>query len=409
MDQLFDPGYMADPLPRYAELRERAPVHLDPRGFWVLARHADCLEVLRSRATSVDATNLDPDHLPDGLGRQPGSHLTDEMAQAIDDNRPFLFRDPPEHTRLRGIVSKAFTPRMVDALRPRIEQLVEELVDEACERGEMDAVRDFAYPLPIQVICEMLAIPAADRGKFSEWSSVLARGLDPDFLQPEGAMEERFDTVAAFGAYFFPLLEERRRHPGDDLLSQLALAEESGEFLSEGQMLSTAILLLVAGHETTVNLISGGLLALVRQPDQLVRWRDDPALGSRAVDELMRFVSPVQITGRVLTEELALPSGPTLPAHEYLVAVLASANRDPDAFNQPDTLDLGRQENRHLGFGFGVHHCLGAPLARLETAVALPRLLERAASIELTTDDLTYRDQVVLRGLAELPVRVRAA
>jgi cytochrome P450 len=407
--QLFDPGFMEDPWPRYAALRESSPVHLDPRGFWVLTRHADCLELLRSKASSSDGTNIAPDAQPDGLGRQRGrGQVTDEMAQAMDDNRPFLFRDPPEHTKMRGLVSKAFTPRMVEGLRPRIEVLVDELLDAAFERGDIDIVRDFAYPLPIQVICEMLGIPEDDRDRFSGWSAVLARGLDPEFLQPEGALEERMSVVGAFSEYFFGLMEERRRAPGDDLLSQLALAEEAGEVLTEGQMLSTAILLLVAGHETTVNLISGGVLALINHPDQLARWRDDPSLTPRAVEELLRFVSPVQLTGRALLDDIEL-SGTTVPKGHYVLSVIASANRDPAAFDDPEGLDLSRAENRHLGFGFGLHHCLGAPLARLETAIALPRLLERTGSLEPLSDRVTWRDNVVLRGLADLPVHLSAA
>jgi unspecific monooxygenase len=385
-------------------------VHHDRRGFWALSTHADCLEILRSRAASVDGAHIDPDAMPEGLVRKPGSGVeSDEMLQAIDDTRPFLFRDPPEHTRLRGLVSKAFTPRMVEGLRPRIEAMVDELLDAACDRREIDLVRDFAYPLPIQVICEMLGIPSADRDRFSELSAVLARGLDPEFLQPEGATEDQFATVVAFAEYFFPLLGERRANPGEDLLSQLALAEEAGDALTEAQMLSTAILLLVAGHETTVNLISGGVLELVRHPEQLERWRRDEALTPSAVEELLRFVSPVQLTGRVLVEDVTLASGPTIPKGNYVLTLLASANRDPAVFAEPDTLDLTRTENRHLGFGFGLHHCLGAPLARLETTIALPKLLARTRSLDLEAATPPYRDNVVLRGLSELPMTLSPA
>lgn len=408
MRELFDPGFVEDPWPRYAELRERSPVHRDPGGFWVLTRHAECLEALRSKSASVDAANIDPGARPRGLGRQPGRNLeSEELARAINDNRPFIFRDPPDHTLMRGLVSKAFTPRMVEAMRPRIEAMVDELIDGALERGEIDVVRDFAYPLPIRVICEMLGIPEADRDRFSEWSQVLARGLDPEFLMPDDALEQRLAVVGAFGEYFFPLMAKRRAEPGDDLLSRLVAAEESGVQLSEGQMLATAILLLVAGHETTVNLISGAVLALVRHPEEAERWRADPSITPRAIDELLRFVSPVQLTARVALEDLVLGPG-TIPRGHYVLAVIASANHDPDAFDSPEVLDLARRDNRHLGFGFGLHHCLGAPLARLETAIALPRLLSRA-TFELLDDTVSYRDNVVLRGLAELPVRVRAS
>ncbi len=408
MRELFDPGFVEDPWPRYAELRERSPVHHDPGGFWVLTRHAECLEALRSKSASVDAANIDPGARPRGLGRQPGRNLeSEQLAQAINDNRPFIFRDPPDHTLMRGLVSKAFTPRMVEAMRPRIEAMVDELIDGALERGEIDVVRDFAYPLPIRVICEMLGIPEADRDLFSEWSQVLARGLDPEFLMPDDALEQRLTVVGAFGEYFFPLMAKRRAEPGDDLLSRLVAADESGVQLTEGQMLATAILLLVAGHETTVNLISGAVLALGRHLEEADRWRADPSITSSAIDELLRFVSPVQLTARVALEDLVLGPG-TIPRGHYVLAVIASANHDPDAFDSPEALDLGRRDNRHLGFGFGLHHCLGAPLARLETAVALPRLLSRA-TFELLDDAVSYRDNVVLRGLAELPVRVRAS
>jgi len=404
--QLFDPGFMEDPWPRYAELRERNPVHRDPRGFWVLTRHADCLELLRSRSASADAVNIDPAAMPQGLARPlPRSEEDAALATAIDDNRPFLFRDPPEHTKMRGLVSKAFTPRMVEGLRPRVEAIVRELLDEALARGEVDIVRDFAYPLPIRVICEMLGIPEADRERFSDWSAALARGLDPEFLQPPGAQEDRFAAFVSFADYFLPLLAERRAHPGPDLLSNLALAEEAGDTLSEGQVLSTAILLLVAGHETTVNLISGGVLALLDHPDEQRRWRGERSITPRAVEELLRFVSPVQLTARALTDELEV-TGTTLPKGHYVMAIIGSANRDEAAFAEPDRLDLGRAENRHLGFGFGVHHCLGAPLARLETAIALERLLERTRSVDLVGPRPTYRDNVVLRGLADLAVTV---
>jgi len=408
--ELFDEGFKDDPWTRYAELRARSPVHLDPRGFYVLTRHADCLEVLRSKAASADAGRVAPDAVPEGLiYHQPERNpVADDMARAIEDNRPFIFRDPPEHTKMRGLVQKAFTPRMVEGLRPRIAAIVETLLDRACARGHIDVVADLAYPLPIQVICEMLGIPEGDRDRFSEWSRVLSRSLDPEFLQPKDATEERIAAVGAFGAYFLPLLEERRRAPGDDLLSALAVAEEDGEPLTDGQMMMTAILLLVAGHETTVNLISGGVLALLSNPGEQARWRADPSLTPGAVEELLRFVSPVQMTGRVLTEDMEL-SGTRVPAGRYVLAMLASANRDPAVFTDPDTLVLDRVDNRHLGFGFGIHHCLGAPLARLETAVTLERLLARTRSLELTGSSVRYRDQVILRGLVELPVRLRAA
>ncbi len=400
MLDLADPRWSADPWPLYEELRRAAPIFQETPGFWTLSRHSDCLAVLRHRMASSDVGRVDPSLLPPSAvervtGGPPG------------DSRPFLFRDPPDHTRLRGLVQKAFTPRMVDTLRPRVTQIADELVEAALARGEMDAVADFAYPLPVRIICEMLGVPAEDQQRFSDWSGVLARGLDPDRALSEAQRRAQGDAAMAFAEYFFALLAERRRSPGPELLSQLVLAEEAGDQLSENELLSTAILLLVAGHETTVNLLSGGLLALLEQPDQLALLRSDPTVVAPAIDELLRFVSPVQRTGRWILEDMEV-GGQLVERGSFVTTLIASANRDPDVFEHADRLDLARPDNRHLGFGFGLHHCLGAPLARLEAAVALPALLRRTRRIELA-GPAVYRENVVLRGLAALPVTVTAA
>jgi cytochrome P450/type IV secretory pathway TraG/TraD family ATPase VirD4 len=400
MLDLADRRWSADPWPLYEELRRAAPICQETPGFWTLSRHSDCLSVLRHRMASSDVARVDPSVLPPSAvervtGGPPG------------DSRPFLFRDPPDHTRLRGLVQKAFTPRMVDTLRPRVTQIADELVEAAVSRGEMDAVADFAYPLPVRIICEMLGVPAEDQQRFSDWSGVLARGLDPDRALSEAQRRAQGDAAMAFAEYFFALLAERRRSPGPELLSQLVLAEEAGDQLSENELLSTAILLLVAGHETTVNLLSGGLLALLEQPDQLALLRSDPTVVAPAIDELLRFVSPVQRTGRWILGDIEV-GGQLVERGSFVTTLIASANRDPDVFEHADRLDLARPDNRHLGFGFGLHHCLGAPLARLEAAVALPALLRRTRRIELA-GPAVYRENVVLRGLAALPVTVTAA
>jgi cytochrome P450 len=400
----FDPQWASDPFPLYADLRERAPIHRNEMGFWVVARHADCLAVLRDRRSSSDSLNVVTERMPDGFRRVPEG--MDTVAEAMLEMRPFLFRDPPDHTRLRGLVSKAFTPRVVESLRARTQDIVDELLDAALEAGEVDLVDAFAYPLPVRVICDLLGVPVDDQERFKEWSHALARGLDPDFLLTDEVVAAREGAVMQFAQYFFELLADRRAHPGDDLLSGLVRAEDEGSVLTEAELLSTCILLLVAGHETTVNLIAGGTLALLQQPDQLARLRDDPALARTGVEELLRYVSPVQLTGRAMTEDLEL-GDVTFEEGDFVMLLVASGNHDPDPFPEPEQLDLERSPNNHLGFGFGIHHCLGAPLARMEAQVALTTLVRRVPDLALATDAVTYKHNVVLRGMEALPVSLR--
>jgi cytochrome P450 len=397
----YDPLWASDPFPLYADLRERAPIHRNDLGFWVVARHADCLAVLRDRRASSDSLNVAVDRMPEGL-RTPVAE-DDPMAAAMVEMRPFLFRDPPDHTRLRGLVSKAFTPKVVEALRDRTQQVVDELLDAAMEAGEVDLVEEFAYPLPVRIICDMLGVPVEDQDRFKAWSHALARGLDPDFLLSDQVIAERGQAVMQFAQYFFELLAERKKFPGEDLLSRLVQAEDGGTVLSEPELLSTCILLLVAGHETTVNLISGGTLALLRHPDQCELFRTDPRVIRSGVEEMLRFVSPVQLTGRALTEDFRLGEV-EFEAGDFAMLLLASGNHDPEQFEDPERFDLSRNPNNHLGFGFGIHHCLGAPLARMEAQVAVTALVRRAPNLALTVDDVAYKTNVVLRGMTALPV-----
>jgi cytochrome P450 len=399
----FDPQWASDPFPLYADLRERAPVHRNELGFWVVARHADCLAVLRDRRSSSDSLNVAQERMPEDFRRVPEGN--EAMAEAMMEMRPFLFRDPPDHTRLRGLVSKAFTPRVVEALRARTQEIVDELLDAALEADEVDLLDTFAYPLPVRVICDLLGVPLDDQDRFKEWSHALARGLDPDFLLTDEVIAAREVSVMQFAQYFFELLAERRVHPGDDLLSGLVRAEDEGNVLTEAELLSTCILLLVAGHETTVNLIAGGTLALLQHPPQLEQWRTDPTVARTGVEELLRFVSPVQLTGRAMLEPFEL-GDVTFEAGDFAMLLIASANHDDATFEDPERLDLRRSPNNHLGFGFGLHHCLGAPLARMEGQVALTTLVRRAPHLALATDEVTYKNNVVLRGLEVLPVRL---
>jgi len=400
----FDPEWATNPFPLYADLRRRAPVHRNALGFWVFARHADCLALLRDRRTSADDAYIDPERLSAEF--RFGSGADDPEVTAMRDMRPFLFRDPPDHTRLRGLVSKAFTPKVVESLRARTQQIVDELLDTAFEADRVDLLESFAYPLPVRIICDMLGVPVADQDRFKSWSTSLARGLDPDFLLTGEAIKDRDDAVMQFAQYFFELLAERRRSPGDDLLSRLVEVEDDGGVLSEAELLSTCILLLVAGHETTVNLISGGTLALLRHPDQLERFRTDPEVTRSGVEEMLRYVSPVQLTGRAMIEDIEI-AGVTLRAGDFVMVLIASGNHDADQFPDPERFDVGRTSNNHLGFGFGIHHCLGAPLARMETQVALTSLVRRAPDLAVTVDEPTYKTNVVLRGMESLPVAMR--
>jgi cytochrome P450 len=401
----FDPLWASDPFPLYADLRERAPIHRNDLGFWVVARHADCLAVLRDQRASSDSLNVAVERMPRGL--RTGPALDDPMTAAMLEMRPFLFRDPPDHTRLRGLVSKAFTPKVVESLRARTQEVVDELLDAALEAGEVDLIEAFAYPLPVRVICDLLGVPVDDQDRFKGWSDALARGLDPDFLLAPEVIEARSAAVLQFSQYFFELLAERRRSPGEDLLSRLVQVEDGGTVLSEAELLSTCILLLVAGHETTVNLIAGGALALLRHPDQLERFRTDPEVTRSGVEEMLRYVSPVQLTGRALLEDCEF-AGVEFAAGDFAMLLLASANHDPGQFEEPERFDVTRSPNNHLGFGFGIHHCLGAPLARMETQVALTSLVRRAPRLALADDDVAYKANVVLRGMESLPVSMSA-
>jgi cytochrome P450 len=317
--------------------------------------------------------------------------------------RPFLFLDPPDHTRLRGLVSKAFTPRTVEQLRPRVIDIVDELLGRIEAKGSLEVIEDLAYPLPVRVICELMGVPAEDHETFRGWSRDLARGLDPQELMSQEEVERREQTISQFAEYFTALIEKRRADPRDDLLSALIAAEEAGDKLSPEELLSTCILLLVAGHETTVNLIGNGTLALLRNPDELQRLRDDPSLARSAVEEVLRYDPPVQFTARIALEEMDV-GGATIKEGGQSILLLAAGNRDPDVFPEPDRFDITRENNHHIAFGFGAHYCLGAPLARLEGEIALGALVRRFDNLSLLADQPPYKENIVLRGLAELPV-----
>ncbi|HEU4946509.1 MAG TPA: cytochrome P450 [Kribbella sp.] len=408
----FDPAWMADPYSVYARLRETSPVHRSPLGFWVFTRHADCLSILRDRGVSSDTRNRDK-LLTTGRDSDTAtpvdpSRPRSTLDEALDELIPFIFRDPPDHTRLRGLVQKAFTPRVIQGLQPRIEQICAELLDAALERREIDLVADYAYPLPVRIISEILGVPPEDRTRFQQWSDALTHGLDPEFLLSPEAITQRTAGMLSFVQYFADLISQRRANPGDDLITRLIQAEEHGDVLSPMELIATCLLLLVAGHETTVSLISGGALALIEHPDQLARFRDDPGVAASGIEEMLRFVSPVQLTTRIATQTMRFGDF-VVEEGDACMLLIGSANRDPDVFTAPDTFDVGRADNPHLGFGLGIHHCLGAPLARLESRIALSALVRRVGRWERTTHELAYKDNIALRGLASLPVDLTPA
>ncbi len=392
-DSGFGPFDWEDPWPTYDRLRGEAPIWRNPLGEFLLTRHADCEAVLRDPRWSSN-----PAHIPVEATAQ--SDLGNAMALA--EAHVLLFMDPPDHTRLRKLVSKAFTPRSVEQLRPRVETLVDEILDRAAERGGLDVVADLGYELPVVVICEMLGVPLADRDQFAGWSSDATRLLD-GMIEPAD-VEKGVLAMLNFFAYFDALFDERRRQPADDLVSRLLAVEDDGDHLEAGDLRTTIVLLFVAGHETTMNLIGNGTLALLRQRDQLVRWRDDPTLDAAAVEELLRFDGPAHVTGRTATEDLDV-NGHLFNKGQRVATLIGAANRDPYRFADPTRIDLGRTDNHHLAFSQGMHYCLGAALARLEGQIAISRLVRRFPDIELAAEPV-HREHFVLRGLRELQVTV---
>jgi cytochrome P450 len=385
------PEFHANPYPFYRRLREADPVHHGALGIWVLTRYDDVVMALR-----------DPRFGREGMAEVMEARLGVPARPA--NTRDMLFRDPPDHTRLRALVSRAFTPRVVEAMRPHIQEIVDGLLDRVEGARGMDVIEDLAYPLPVTVICEMLGVPTADQDVFKQWSSDIARSLDAAILPAGSDVIMRGQKAGeALREYFRSLIAVRRKQPRPDLLSALIAAEEQGDKLSEPELLATCSLLLIAGHETTVNLIGNGLFALLRHPDELQALADDPALIQTGVEELLRFDGPVQRTGRMTMADVEI-GGKQIPKGSIVAAVIGAANRDPAHFPEPDRLDVARQENRHIAFGFGIHFCLGAPLARIEGQVAIGTLLRRWRTLKLVSDTPEWRESSVLRGLKTLPV-----
>jgi cytochrome P450 len=392
-----DARFRANPYPFYDALRTYAPIYRNPGGGpTVLTRYDDVARVLRGADLSrdIEANQIIDESDPIAV------HRRDRRVGA----KTILNLDPPDHTRLRRLVSKAFTPTAIDQLRRPIERMVDDVLDRAAERGRMELIDELAFPVPFAVISELLGMPTERGDELRSWSMALTLSLEPN------ATIEQLDAASAslqlLVPYLVEIIEDRRKNPGDDLLSALLVVEDEGEKLTYEELMSFVILLYVAGHETTVNLIGNGMLALLRQPDELMRWRDDPTMDDIAVDELMRFDGPVQHTVRVpmvpITFNDAEGRDVVVEPGSLVFAVLGAANHDPSVFDQPDRLRVGRPNAaRHLGFSAGVHYCLGASLAKLEAAVAISRLIRRFPTVELAGEP-RWRDRITIRGVDHL-------
>ncbi len=379
-----------DPYPFYHWLREKDPVHRSyPAGGWVLSRYDDIFAVLSDRAFSADERNWQRYRRESARNARAG--FPDPYETGIVS---MLRTDPPDHTRLRTLVSKAFTPRAVEHMRPRLEAVVAELLDGIEARREFDLMGDFASPLPVSIIAEMLGVAVEDRDRFRHWSNevirVLGDGTNEDRRRGWKAMQEMRDWLAL-------QIETRRQAPRDDLLSALVAAEEAGEHLSTTELFATCLLLLVAGNETTTNLIGNGIIALLRNPEQLDILRRQPERLPAAIEELLRYDSPVQLTSRMALENRSF-QGRALRRGQQIVLLIGAGNRDPQRFENPDQLDVRREDVRPLSFGHGIHYCLGAQLARLETQIALEALLPRFPDLRFGNGDLLWSDNTVLRG-----------
>jgi pimeloyl-[acyl-carrier protein] synthase len=408
----FDANFLADPYPTYEHLRSEGrllwmgmmggevrtgpPDDSPMPGAWMLTRYEDCVALLRDERVSADPQKSQ-------LFQMVMKTMWGEDSAAIELVRHLLlFMDPPDHTRLRTLANAAFSRRAVETLRPRITQIVDELLSAARERGEMDLVADFAYPFPITVIAEMLGVPIEDRALFGAWSRDLIDLFGTEDMSTEGSKRGN-DAILALNDYFTGLADDRKKAPKDDLLTAFVEVEEAGERLTHDEFLATCLILLIAGHETTANLIGLGTLALLRNPGALETLRNDTSLVGAGVEELLRFDSPVQATARTTLAPIEI-GGTTIPEAERVLVLIGSANHDPDQFSNPEQLEFGRSSNPFLSFGGGIHFCLGAPLARLEARAAFAELVK--LPLELAIDDIEWRTTFPIRGMKSLPIKV---
>lgn len=393
----LDPNFQQNPYPFYDAIRAEAPIFYWPGGdMWLFTRYDDITALLRDKRLGRTMDHI-LTRAERGLPPIPDAEVPfHKLGQ-----HSMFDKEPPDHTRLRSLVHKVFTPRRVENLRGRIQAISDELLDRVILQGHMDILEDFAVPLPVTVIAELLGVPEGDRHRLRPWSRDIVAMYELDHTDEQA--RRAVQASAEFSDYLRNLAHQRRRQPGDDLISALALVEEAGDQLTEDELISTCVLLLNAGHEATVNVIGNGMLALFTHPDQMRALLRDPSLISTAVEEMMRYDTPLQLFRRWVLEDIEY-KGKTFKQGTEVALMFGAANHDPARFPDPHTFDITRADNPHISFGNGIHYCLGAPLARLELQMAIATLLRRLPGLRLQGDTPRYRDAYVIRGLGELPI-----
>jgi len=395
--ELFCQGRLPDPYPFYHRIRAEDPVHWSElMNCWLVTRYEDVLAGLRDLRLSSERTPIYLKQVPVELQDEVaplGAHLSNWVSWV----------NPPDHTRLRRLINIAFSPRVIETIRPRIQSVVDDLLDGLQGQGEMDLVRDFAYPLPAVIISEMLGVAPQDREQFKRWSDDLVLFLGGTSLTLLHTVARSRKSLAELSAYFQGVIAESRARPKDNLISHLVAAEAEGDKLNEAELVAMCTQLGFAGHETTTNLIANGMLALFHHPAQLQKLRDNPALMPSAIEEMLRYESPAQRQTRYVSEEMTF-GGRQIQKGDMVMLMLNAANRDPAVFSNPDTFDITRDPNRHLSFSYGIHFCVGAPLARLEASIAIAALLQRLPNLALAAQDLHWHPNLSIRGLESLRV-----
>ncbi len=391
------PDVQKDPYPLYKRLREEDPVHWsEALDAWVLTRYDDVVAVLRDSRFSADRRGARNRYVQEAMA------AAEEHGGSVARANTLLTSDPPEHTRMRLLISKAFLPRAVEELRPHIQEITDELLDAVQEPGRLDILLDVAHPLPTIVIAELMGVSTGDRAQFKRWSDDIVATLGGGLTAPD-LLDRAAQSGRELSDYFREVIAERRREPKEDLVSVLVAAADQGDVLSEAQLLATCVVALIAGNETTRNLIGNGMLALLRNPDQLEKLWHDPSLVESAVEELLRYAGPVQCTSRVATEDVEI-DGKAVEKGQVVFTMLAAANRDPAHFSDPEKLDITRKDNHHVAFGSGIHSCLGQPLARLEAQIAFSTMARRIPNPRPASDELEWGPSFILRGLKSLPI-----